>query len=132
MVSKWELDWIYDKKLKLSTIWQVEKNKWKRPNTSTSLVAPWLISLRTRTEETIFASLRDNLNEEADDQHDESDYESNESETASISTSKALIRVRELQSYFTKLKNARQEDFLHLSFMKTFLIKQFSTPPILQ
>ena len=28
-------------------------------------------------------------------------------------------------SYFTKLENARQEDFLHLSSMKTFLLKQF-------
>ena len=40
----------------------------------------------------------------------------------SKSTSEALTRVCELKSYFTRLETARQDDFLHLSSMETFLV----------
>ena len=59
-----------------------------------------------------FLALRGNSNEENDDQNEDSDDEPNELESASLSTSEALIRVRELQSYFTKLENVRQEDLI--------------------
>ena len=75
---------------------------------------------QTETEESIFAALRDEDNE----QNDESEDESTEPESVSMSTSEALVRVRELLSYFTRLDNARQTDFLHLSEMEAFLLKR--------
>ena len=76
---------------------------------------------QTETEESIFASLRESPEEENEN---ESDEETTDTEAPSMSTFDALNRVRELQSYFTRLENARQSDFLHLSEMEAFLLKQ--------
>ena len=78
----------------------------------------------TETEESILVSLRGSLNEENEEQNDEFADESTEPEAPSMSNSEDLMQVREPQSYFTKLENARQEDFPHLSAMEMFLLKQ--------
>ena len=84
-----------------------------------------LATSQTDTEDSILSSLPRESDKELHKSNDESDDES--PEPTQLSTSEALTRIRELQSYFTKLENARQEDFLHLSSMEIFLLKQSSS-----
>ena len=63
-----------------------------------------LATAQVDTEETIFASLRNGDTEDADD-NESDDEESAVPIQKTISTSEALAKIRELESYFSQLEN---------------------------